>query len=481
MFKHTLFALFTLGTFTMSAQSYIGFLNDNYSGVHGLISNPANIVDTRFKTDINLVGVSALVGNDYFGAKLSTILKDDFDFDRDAIKSPSAANNVFGNIDVLGPSFLFNINKRNSIAIFTRGRVYFNVNEINGQTFENIVTDLDETTDYSINEGDFYANANAWEEIGITYASVLMNKNEHFIKGGISLKYLQGYANGYAVGENVTVDYDADGISLPGGSTTGSIASTGRISYGYSNDFQDYEFEKGATGFGLDLGAVYEWRPQNYIQSNASYKLKLGISITDLGGMNYKDGDETIYDITNSVSEEDFENTDGFKDLLDSYYTEVQTGNCSKAILPTAFHFNADLSLNPKFYLNLNTDFSLTSKTKVNSSSVLNIVSLTPRFESKWFSFYSPISILQYTGFQWGAGMRLGPLYVGSGSILSVLLKDEIMGADIYAGLKIPLYRKNSKEDANDTDGDGILNIMDGCPKKPGPPENDGCPIDKEN
>ena len=161
--------------------------------MHGLISNPANIVDSRFKTDINLIGVSGLIGNDYYSAKFGDILKDDFDFDDDGTKSPKNANNAYGNVDILGPSFMFNINSRNSLAIFTRGRVFFNVNDINGDTYDNISNEFDENEDFNVNEGDYQMSANAWAETGITYATVLMDQEQHFLKGGISLKYLMGY------------------------------------------------------------------------------------------------------------------------------------------------------------------------------------------------------------------------------------------------------------------------------------------------
>lgn len=52
--------LFILLAEIITAQSYVGLLEDNYNGVHGVISNPANIADSRLKLDINLVGVSAL-------------------------------------------------------------------------------------------------------------------------------------------------------------------------------------------------------------------------------------------------------------------------------------------------------------------------------------------------------------------------------------------------------------------------------------
>ncbi|GAA3520689.1 DUF5723 family protein [Aquimarina addita] len=471
------------------AQSYLGYLTDNYSGVNSVIFNPANIVDSRFKTDINLFGVSAITGNDYYGLKLGDLFDDNFDIEDDANKSPKEKNNVFGNIDVLGPSFMFNINDKNSIAVFTRGRVFYNINEVNGTTLENITNDFDENEDFVVNEGDFYATANAWAEVGVSYARVIMDKEQHFLKGGISLKYLQGLGNVYSEGNNVNIDFDADGSALPTGGTTGSIDTTGEVSYGYSNnleeDTDDFEVVSGATGIGADIGFVYEWRPdykehtltdskgQSYpLKDVNKYKLKFGLSITDLGSINYDDGTEETYDINNTISEEQFENEDDFQDVLESFYTLTAAGNTTKAVLPTALHLNADWNINHKFYVNLNTDLSLISKSKVNASRIANVVSLTPRFESKWFSFYSPISVVQYSGFQWGAGLRAGPLYIGSGSIVSLLISDNSKAADIYAGLKIPIYQSRPK----DKDGDGVLDKIDDCPEIKGPEENNGCP-----
>ncbi|HUH46201.1 MAG TPA: DUF5723 family protein, partial [Arenibacter sp.] len=202
------------------------------------------------------------------------------------------------------------------------------------------------------------------------------------------------------------------------------------------------------------------------------YKLKFGLSLTDLGSLNYKKGIENGYDITNSISEDDFNDIEGFEERLNNLYTRIRSGNSVKSVMPTALHLNADWNINNRFYVNLNSDFSLVSKSGINTNSIADMVSLTPRFESKWFSFYSPISYMETLGFQWGAGLRAGPLYIGSGSVLSVLTGKETKGADVYAGLKIPIYQSSPK----DRDGDGVLDKADGCPDTAGPAENHGCP-----
>ena len=477
MKKISLVVLLLVGSFGAKAQSYVGFLTDNYSGVNSVIANPANITDSRFKTDINIVGVSAFAGNDYYGVNLMDALKDDYDFDLDAKKSPSTDNNAVINLDVMGPAFMFNLTETSSLAIFTRARSMVNVDEVNGETIDDL--DNDNTNDFFVNEGDFNTFGHAWAELGITYARVLMDNEQHFLKGGLTAKFLQGGGTANAYGRNVTVDYTE---------SSETIVTTGSITYGrgedYDNDNYDYELPE-AIGFGADLGFVYEWRPNyrdyqtesvngptyNHKDQN-KYKLKVGLSITDIGKINYKDAVSETFDVTNTVTEDDIDNEDDLNDVLNNLYTLTNRSVGYKVNLPTALHLNADYSLNKNFYVNLNTDFSLVSKGKENASRIANAVSLTPRFESKWFSFYVPVSLVQYNGFQAGAGLRAGPLYIGSGSVITALAGDNTKGADVYAGLKIPVYQGKPR----DRDNDGVIDKLDGCPKEAGPAENNGCP-----
>ena len=478
-------ALFLLCIMSVKSQSYIGFLTDNYSGVHRVISNPAEIADSRFKTDINLVGVSAFAANDFFGFKYSDLFDDNFDFEDDASTFSDQSNNFALNVDVLGPAFMFNLNEKSAIAVFSRARAFANVIDINGETIDNL-EDFDENEDFSINEGDAFLAVNSWIEIGATYSRVLMNKQEHFLKGGITLKYLQGLGNAYAGAKGLSIDYDVDG-TVNGVANIGSVETTGELAYGYSanleEDLDDFGIESGAAGIGADLGFVYEWRPDHakhtysdkdgnsYMFKDVNkYKLKFGLSITDLGAIGYESVEEA-YNINVSVSQDDFESIDDL-DEIENIYEEIATTEGANAVLPTALHANADYNINQKFYLNLNADISLVSKSKFNRNKIANVVSLTPRLETKLFSFYSPLSVMQYSGFNWGAGLRAGPLYIGSGSIVSALIGSELKGADAYVGLKVPIYQSRLK----DKDGDGVLDKVDECPTTKGPEANFGCP-----
>ncbi|GAA4883923.1 DUF5723 family protein [Flaviramulus aquimarinus] len=475
-------------SFFLNAQSYIGFLSDNYSGVHGVISNPANIVDSRFKTDINLAGTSVFGSNDYFGINLFDATKDGYSFDSESKKSPLDDNNAALNIDILGPAFMFNLSDKSSLALFTRARSFANINEINGATIASI--DDDTTDDYNINEADFSVLGHAWAEFGISYARVLLNNKQHFLKGGLTLKYLQGLGSTYATGNELILNYDADGTDIGGGQTTGSISTSGNITYAryadFDNDDYDYEVPDNSVGFGGDLGFIYEWRPNHadYKKSDTDsitykykdknkYKLKIGLSITDIGYIDYKDGIKEGYNVTNTaVSEDEYDNSDDFGDFLNTFYTRTNLGMGYIIDLPTALHLNVDWSFNSKLFLNFNTDLSLISKDRITANRISNVVSLIPRYERKWFSFYIPLSVIENNGFRMGAGLRAGPLYVGSGTVISAFTSDNNRGADVYAGLKIPVYHSASK----DKDDDGIIDKLDDCPKEPGPVENKGCP-----
>ncbi|MEZ4810252.1 MAG: DUF5723 family protein [Allomuricauda sp.] len=470
--------IFTTGM--VHAQSYIGFLEDNYNGVHGIISNPANIADSRLKLDINLFGISTFVGNDYVGFNLNDALSDFSKAFDNAATFPSEHNFIGWNIDALGPSIMLSIDEKQSLSVFTRVRAFFNINDVNGELLDK-EGGFDEDEDFFLDEGNLSGAFNLWGEIGATYARVLLDDQQHFLKGGLSLKYIQGMGNVYIHGSNITVDYNAN---------THEATTTGEFRYGNTHSLDDegnggnyFDFS-GGVGFATDLGFVYEWRPEyakytkmdvngnSIIDRGANkYKLKLGASITDLGKIKDVNGVDRLYDLNKT---QDIDNFDGdvLEEALKDNFDLISELQAINVTLPTALHTNADWNIVSKFYLNLNADIPLTSKEKTNTNRILNQFRFTPRFESTWLGFYSPFSILEGAGFQWGAGLRLGPLYLGSGSIITAIAGKNTKAIDLYAGLKIPIYQNKLK----DRDNDGIVNEEDQCPDVAGPLENKGCP-----
>jgi outer membrane protein OmpA-like peptidoglycan-associated protein len=494
MKKTITFITLLLFSSVTKAQSYIGYFQDNYAGVQTVLFNPSLIVDSKFKTDINLFSVSIMGTNNYYGIKATDLLKGSYNIETEAKTFPSNSNSFIVNADLMGPSFMINIKPKHSIAFFTRARVVGNIHDINGDVFNQFSDGFNSNQDLDFKAGNFTINTNSWAELGLSYATVLMDKGSHLLKGGLSLKYLQGIANTYTQGNNINVIYDYNGINP----AINPITTSGSLTYGGDQDFvenfNDIKFDTDKAGIGADIGLTYEYRPSESNTFQNKYLLRAGISITDIGSITYKNAEQKVYDLNNVVTEADYQNANSIGEFLENNYSVIETKANLKAVLPTAIHLNLDWNFYNKFFLNANGDLNVNTKASLNKSAIANTVTLTPRYETKWFSAFLPVNYMDYRGFQAGAGFRLGPLFVGSGSVITNLISDESKGFDVYAGVKIPIYKgnKDSKESKSvpvpikpidkDTDGDGILDKNDQCPEAPGPKENKGCPYkDSDN
>lgn len=479
MKKRFLFLSVLFSAVAANAQSYVGYYHDNYAGVQSVLFNPASIVDSRFKIDVNFVSFSSLISNDAYGVNFFDVFKDGYDFDTQAKKSFTDANKANLNTDVMGPSFMFNITPKHSLAIFTRVRGIANVIDVNGKVINDITKD-NSSSFPTATLGSPNAVANSWGEIGISYGAVLYQQGQHFLKGGITAKYLQGIANYHFHGNNITMQYNED-VILPQNST---YTTTGTAIYGSSQDFaanSDIDVDSKSNGFGVDLGLVYEWRPDfdasrkdiNDLKYLNKYKVRFGVALTDLGSMMYDKGVRNNYNLNKTITQDNYDNADNFDDFMKNNYNPTVVNGAIKSKLPTAIHADVDWNIHNKFYVNLNGDFSVVSKTILNQSSIANHVSLTPRYESKWFSFYLPVSYIDVNKqTQVGVGLRTGIFFIGSGSVLSNVMSNNSRGADFHLGIKIPVYQKKAK----DLDGDGVLDKNDECPEIAGPVENKGCP-----
>ncbi|MDY2588384.1 DUF5723 family protein [Winogradskyella aquimaris] len=421
----------------ISAQSYFGHTVDNYAGVHGIIYNPANIVESNLRADINLISGSVFIDNDYIGIGFNELFNSNEDIDNSLERFPSSSNNFNINVDVLGPSFMFNLNKKSSIGISSRVRVMSNLNEIDGTLFETIEDGFDDNDDFDFDQQNFTGTAHAWAEIGLTYGRILWNKQNHLLTGAVTLKYLQGAGSAFTNSTNLEGNYV---------DSTETLTTSGELVYGTSNDFDndDIDFNDLTAGFGFDIGFVYEWHPDRENDTirfyQDPYKLKIGVSVTDIGSIKYDEGEITTYDMTATVNTATFE--DDVKEFLDNNYNATAINQNIKMQLPTALHILVDYRLAKKWLISAQADLSMVAADEQLNNAISNTVLLMPRYESKWLSVFAPMSLRQYGGFTAGAGLRFGPLSVGSGSILSNLLSDSTQSADVFFGLKIPLYRK---------------------------------------
>jgi hypothetical protein len=441
-----LFIFMCILSHTTKAQSF-GVEADNYSGVYGVVFNPANVTDSRLKADINLFSSDVFLGNDYVGITLSNItkaLKDDFKFQTDLERLPTERNDFLAQVNILGPSFMFNLTKKSSIAFTTRVRSLININNINGELLENVLDQFESeaNTDFNFDMKSLNTTSHVWGEVGVTYGRVLLDKNQNFIKGGATLKYILGAGIAQGNANNLSGNYNVNQDLL---TTTGDFSYSNTV-----DDDKKYSFNDLSSGVGADIGIVYEWRPkfneldkkQNNYKGLHKYKLKIGVSVTDIGSVTYKDVTTTIYDLNASVSPNSSDND--FEDELDTNYSNTKAVSDIKVKLPTTVRINADYSFSKKIFTSLNYTHSLNTSEEYFANRTPNIFSVTPRYESRAISVYLPINFSEFKGTSFGFGVRLGIFMIGSGTLISNLISnDDAKSLNIYTGIKIPIYQRS--------------------------------------
>jgi outer membrane protein OmpA-like peptidoglycan-associated protein len=257
-------------------------------------------------------------------------------------------------------------------------------------------------------------------------------------------------------------------------------------------------------GIGFDIGFVYEWRPNggNYEEEMDckvgemkyvnKYKLRVGLSVTDIGWLTYKKSANSNNLILNGATNvaKDFKHFDisnGVMNGVNQHLNELiatnptyQRGEESeyfRTSLPTAISLQVDYHIWKGFYLNFTPFISLHQAINVKDDFAkihsYSIVSLTPRFEHKWFGFSIPLQYNQMskTGVAVGVGLRLGPLWVGTNDLIGLCSKNTF-GANVQAALKVPIMYNKKR----DRDGDLISDRKDKCKDVPGLCEYQGCP-----
>jgi outer membrane protein OmpA-like peptidoglycan-associated protein len=491
------------------AQNNLGHNTDNYSGVYALTYNPAEIVDSRFKFHMNIIGLGTTFSNNYMGIKRAALFSDrdfafdDPDFSDNYLKERLNGNKkgVFLSYDLMAPlSFMFNVGKKKSHAFAFNARVRLQTNT-NGVA-ENLATMsyneilLSELYNVGIQNKNFSVQTNIWTEYGISYGTQVLNTGKHFVSAAGTIKLTQGLANTYFYSDNLDVTFPNDSMV--------SITDSD-IKFGYSSvlgtEFGDLDassFRGGKLGLGFDLGAVWEFRPNvddhkyeldgdvDYMDPRKEkYKLKVGLGIMDLGytkyarangvfGEYYANRANIDIDESFGAAFDDFGNSglQAFQDTLASLFDEKtsdkETYNVS---LPTKINAYVDYNIWKGFYANLGASIAPGFKKNPEKTRGISEFSITPRFEHKWFSFYLPVSVNSHGNAHLGTGLRVGPLALGTNDILPLMGKKNIYDANFYMNLSIPITKK-----IKDKDKDHVSNKKDECKKDPGPWVSLGCP-----
>jgi outer membrane protein OmpA-like peptidoglycan-associated protein len=492
--------LLTFVRLTAFSQSFVGYGYDNYAGVNAMILNPGSIADSKFKVNVNLFSISAMAGNNAYEMDRSRLFGFHFSNLAEGNGFYKSSNTdykyIYTNLDILGPSATITLTPKDALGLTTRLRVIGNEYNLGDPLFR--LTGNADPNFYNIDieNRSLQVKVNAFAEAGLSYARVLFKNNKEEMKLGITGKYILGLGYGSLSSGPLIANIDPANniVNLQGNVTAQYSANLDNAGNGES--VNDIINKRAGKGYGLDLGFVYVLKGSD----PSVEKLRLGMSVTDIGSVNYTNSlNSQQYTLTaNGANTKDFakQSAETYNDFFnrlktDSLVLAKGAAPTSKVSLPTALHFNIDYQIYSRIYINGDILLNMLATTNPVSPNYITTFTVTPRLEKKWVSIYSPVSYNANGQFNWGAGVRIGPLFVGSGSVLSSLMKQRIQTADVHMGLSIPIFQHGTNKDktptladtvyrdkkmVDDRDGDGVVDSKDQCPDSAGPIPLFGCP-----
>jgi len=464
------------------AQQFIGLGSGNYSGVTGLTLNPSSIADSRHKFDINLFSISSYFDNNLVDIKRDAFyrglfFKSPYNNDYGAVRrdlltlqdaSSTARVNGLFNTRVQAPlSLMITTGPKSAIGLNIQSRVGF-------QTFgmaRNTAQLIYEALDNPALQGRFEDNSGLetnylrWQEVGLTYARVLHNSGPHFLKVGITGKWLMGQASALIQSNDLQANFNSSQeLSLQSPRIryyrSEQADMDGFDTQSFFKDIEDHQF-------GWDAGFTYEFRGNfkkyKYIGVDSSlrerrdlnkYTFRLAAAIMDGGRFTF-DKQPFTNDHSANFSNWNFGNVraGNFSDFDTAYANQVQYRNDSKnnftVATPAALSANFDLRIHKGFYLNAAVYTPLTSLYEDVDVRLRPVewFAITPRFESRVLGIYLPVtrtSLHERTDV--GLTLRMGPVFLGSNNIGSYLFNKQLPSVDVHAGFKIGItHGKPSK------------------------------------
>lgn len=446
------------------SQTNHGFSFDNYSGIYGVISNPANSVDSKYTIHVNVLSYNQLGVSD-IGSLTNFMVEAnpngfnglDFSKNKGGKKSDGYS---FGHSDVLLPSVSWNFHENYSIGLLSRRRTIFDYNNVDTGLLQvlNSNAEGEAIAGFDITNGTLNNTAHSWTEVGLNLSAVLLNTNYHFVKFGGTFKYymgnrateIRGPINGSYGGNDLNINSANDRlISL----NTSPISGDDDTSESFVSSA--FNLNSAGSGVGGDIGIVYEWRPRETnrvdVRSNSSavnkYKLKISASVLDVGAIEYKDAIRDSI-LVNNVTTIPINAIRQDNNLISALIDNGNTINIPrqgdvKFALPRSLHLNVDyIILNDKnYYINFNYVKGLTKTDDVYANTQMDLITVTPRYETRKLSLYLPVSYESKTGaIAAGLGARYGPVTIGAAA-LSSLFTDRKMH-HLYLGVSIPLMKE---------------------------------------
>jgi hypothetical protein len=457
--------------FDAFGQDMLGISGSNFSGIHGIGSNPSVMTGTKLFMDYNLLSFNHSVGNDYAywtGSDLRNFLRSgslpqyftvaDEERNLTIFRKQSEKYGFLSN-KVTGPSGML-VHGKHAFALTTSFRSL--------ASFSNLTYDMSifmyEGLDYRpLQETNFRHDEKAsfatlqWFEAGLSYAYNFHRYRWKSWSAGITIKQLLGVSSTYVFLDQVDyVVHNDDSLS---------VYSTD-FRYGYSvpldyetNDFIWPPIFKG-SGFSVDVGLTF-WRTKVGHSSMAfssiceprfeRYRYKIGISLLDLGyirfsketeAFTFTDAHTEYYDPWDTLPQE---TVNQINTKVEYYFPssvfEPREENEFVMNLPTVLSIQGDYHIEDAWYINS----MVVQPIALSKNSIFrpSLLSVAVRYETPIMEIGFPVTIMawDFTKPNIGVGFRYENFFIGSDNLIPMTTLVNFTGFNIYAGVRLNLSR----------------------------------------
>jgi hypothetical protein len=454
------FAVALLLCIQSHAQDLLGFGHSNYAGISGASYNPASLADNRFSMDIQLIGAGIEVANNYVGVKRADLFRPDFGPQYLRLRTIDTKKSVFVRSEILLPGIMFS-NKNFGWGFDMKVRSYVNVDGVETELAHFLALELNDAPNFerSMYNRHIGIQALSWMEFGGTYAKTIWTGAEHFVSVGARPKFLLGLGSAYAFINDA-------GYSFRNDSTLNVVR--GDMDFGHSDNFvfdggYGMQYAMGFNpGFGIDVGLIYEFRPDEMqeekkenrekawpgYRERPKYKYRIGVALNDLGAIRFRHGEfSDHYAISANMWDLDDETFDASSPTSLYNTFEARSGGSKAGTnywmrLPLALTLQYDYFWRNNIYVNA-TAFTPLYLRNYDGKRVHELMrlSVTPRWEKRWFAVWAPLSFTRMGVASMGAGFRIGPLSIGTTDIINLAFRRKTAyNADLYFVLKLPLF-----------------------------------------
>jgi hypothetical protein len=433
------------------AQERFGIAHSNYGGADAAYLNPARPAGQWPYADFRLFGTEVFTWNSLvaWSDRERPLLGEV----REGIAGNSAGNVIRrsgpGNSDrgivqtkVLGPAFSLALG-RGTIGAGVRSRVHTSVSGVSDQ----LANILFEGIDYAPQLGQRYQMQGlkvlgaAWTEVGVSYAHIIKAEGFGMLSAGTHLRYNIGHAAGA---------FQVTDLDLTVVDTAELIIHEASANYGFA-----MPAIRAGSGWGADLGMVYErtmsesdgYRPHQGSSgcTPMRYRYRIGVSLVDLGGIRYKNGEAGSIDAGSLVIADHGDVPIQDASDLDSLLATATGWKRSQGFsvgMPTGLSVQYDQRLADNTYIAFSAVQQLAGRNTMRLRRS-NSMAITPRFETRYVEAALPVVFHEYDMGKPSIGfmLRFNGLVVGSDHIMPFLGKGDVYALDLYMRLRIMLFR----------------------------------------